>query len=263
MALPPKLRRITLEDLVSLDPEVRKGMSKLLTVLNPFLSSVTNSLNKRLSFTDNMDCVIKELRFTTPDTNVPLLLSNNGTSFGTSYFAGKPKAGARRIGNWVKISGLLTHRSTNLTGFTTPIFKVQEGFRPAYQPNIFASSYDYQPAVIDLNDSSGLAYMPYASSTTPSSHIDLDNLSYFTNDPAPSFPAPFPLKIDVSSLSTKPVACQVVRIEDLTNKSFKFSTIPNIAYNVENEDGTRKVKIYRAEGLTDGHEYKMTVVCYT
>lgn len=255
MATPPKLRRVTVEDLTNLEPEVRKGISKLLNVLNPFLTSVTSALDRRLTFFENSAAVIKELEFTMPVTSASMTL----TGYGTSEWS-NPAASliARRTGNMVRLQGLLTHRSTNLTGFTTPIFKIPTGFIPE-RTFIDSCSYNYKPASMDIAALTGIVYLAEATDTTPSSHIDIST-TYSTKDDLPVHPAPFPLFVDVSSLPFKPTICEVLKIEDLNSKA-GICHKPDLAWNVENVQGKNTVKIKRADGLIDGHKYKMTVIC--
>lgn len=255
MAAPPKLRRVTIEDLSSLETEVRKGVSKLLNVLNPFLTSVTSALDHRLTFFENSAAVIKELEFTMPRTSMSMTLTGYGTSEWTTSSAALV---ARRTGNIVRLQGLLKHRSSSLTGFTTPIFKIPKGFIPE-RTFVEACCYNYKPASLDIASTTGLVYLAEATDTTPSSHIDVSTV-YPTSDDLPEFAAPFPLLIDVSSLPFKPTICQVIKIEDLTSKT-GLSNKPDLVWGVENVTGKNTVKIKRAEGLIDGHKYKMTVMC--
>lgn len=256
MALPPLLKRISQEDISSLEPEVRKGLAKLLGVLNPFTTSVTDSLNNRLTFKDNFAAIVKEFEFTMPSTEVPVII----TGYGTAYHP-RGDLSVRRNGSYVELRGLLTHRATNLSGFVQPIFKIPAGYIP-HEGFIGPVAYVYQPATLDIDGTTGLAYLAYALNTTPSSHIDLDSVRYYTTDDVPAFPAPFPLPINCSSLPEKPIACIPVKIEDLTSKTAKFSMLPKLGWTVDNVSGKRILKIHRADNLVDSHKYKMTVLVF-
>lgn len=257
MAIPPILKRISQEDLSNLEPEVRKGLIKLLSVMNPFIGSVTDSLNNRLTFKDNFSCVVKELTFDMPTTDVPVII----TGYGTAYNVSRGPATVRRNGNFVEIRGLLTHRATDLSGFTTPIFKVPKGYYP-HKGFIGPVSYVYEPASVDISGANGEAFLAYAASSFPSSHIDLDCIKYYTIEDVPSFPAPFPLEINCRSLATKPIACIPLNITDETANTEKFSMLPKLGWTVENKNGQRFVQIHRAENLIDGRKYKMTVLVF-
>lgn len=255
MATPPKLKRVTIEELSSLESPVRKGIGKLLGVLNPFLSSVTSALDHRLTLSENSAAVIKELRFTMPDTKVPLILTGYGTA---EWSDPSISLRAKRTGNRVNIQGFLQHRSTNLADLTNPIFKIPSGYTPD-RTFIEAAAYKYEPATMYFQASTGIVYLPYALNTTPSEHIDV-SVDYTTADALPDHPAPFPLNVDVSNLTTKPTLCTVMKIEDLTSRN-NLSVKPDLVWTVENVQGKNTVKIKRVDGLIEGHEYRMLVIC--
>lgn len=258
MSKPPALKRLSYEDLTGLEPEVRKGIGKLLAVLNPFLSNVTDALNNRLSFLDNMACVIKTIEFTMPVNHVSMTL----TGYDTAEWVGNENSlVAQRTGNKVILQGLLQHRATNINTLSIPIFQIPEGYRPQ-KTFIQAASYNYDQASLYFQATSGNVYMVLSADTSASGHIDVAT-EYYTPDDTPAYAEPFPLKVDVSSLSSKPIICQAIKLEDLTSKTFKFSTMPELAWTVENDGGSRVVKIHRAEGLTEKHKYRMTVLCAT
>lgn len=63
MAQPPALRRLSAEDLGSIEPAVRKGLEKLMTTLNPFLGGVAGALEGRLTW-DNFAAKAKVVELT-------------------------------------------------------------------------------------------------------------------------------------------------------------------------------------------------------
>ena len=65
MATPPRLRRLSIEDFSSLAPEVRKGVERLVTAINPFLSDVAGAFERRLTW-DNFASVVRTVEVQVP-----------------------------------------------------------------------------------------------------------------------------------------------------------------------------------------------------
>lgn len=259
MAKPPSLKRITYEDLAGLEPGVRKGLSRILNALNPFISGTSSALDNRLTLSENMACVIKKFEFTMPETGVELELTPYGTSeyeySGTSY--GTPRV--YRTGDDVVFNCTLRHRATNILGYTQPIFKVPKGFRPITVAALCPAVHNFSWAVVEVNRSPGEGYLVSSGNGDASGKIDLYGVQYKTNEDPPSFAAPFPLTFDVSSLGAKPLHCFVAKVEDLTDRTAQVVT-PNMSWTTDNTTGKTLVKIDRLEGLATGHKYAVTVV---
>lgn len=74
MAKLPPFKRLILEDFPS---KYQDLLQKLLYGINSFFESVSNTLNKNISFEDNIACQVKELTFTAPITQLrPLSFIN-------------------------------------------------------------------------------------------------------------------------------------------------------------------------------------------
>lgn len=56
----------------------------LFTVLNPFMDVITQALNKRLNFNDNMDCLLVSFDLTAPVTNFKVKNSQGGVMRGAT-----------------------------------------------------------------------------------------------------------------------------------------------------------------------------------
>lgn len=252
MAAPPRLKLLSAEAFADLDPEVRKGVEKLIESLNPFLTATTNGLAKGLTFSENMAAVVKTVEFTMPDPWVYLEASDFDNSWAKYSDTYKP---AYRIHDdgMVELRGAIKDGTLQTTAFTLPA-----GYRPVAQ-RLCTTFSNGGIGRVDI-DTAGvvqIGYGPIGSNT----HYALDDIQFTSLNPElVSKGAPFPLLVSCPELPGKPRIVLVGRCEDITDRGVSAGPCPTISWEPTVVGNKTGVKITDAKGLVPNRKYRLTLV---
>jgi hypothetical protein len=279
MARQPPLKFLSTEDYKKLDPEVAAAFQKLVQNLNPFLTATSDALGRKLTVSDNLACVVREVEVTQPEDWITVENFGSGWSSydptGTTYApVGYRKAADGRV----HLRGLATGGQPKDAVFTLPaeiLPQYQEeqdalvdinlsGVVPGVHPGGVVILQDGRVFVRSVVVWNGAADTSQEPSTTAVEWVSFDGISFDALDRRPAeAPTPYPLLVSVRELAGRPAHVQVVGCEDISTRSPTPFPYPRPSWSPTDTSTGTAVRINSLVGLVPGRKYRVTLLITT
>lgn len=240
----PRNRRLSLEAFKDAPGEVVPVLEQLFEVLNPFLSSVSDSLDGGLTW-ESLNGLVNTISFTAPDRWIAATLTNSWAGVSGTATPGYWKDDSGRV--WLR--GAIDTGSLGTSAFTLPA-----AYRPAATTEL--SSYSDDGALVTIATSGTVTP---TSGGAPSS-VNLDGLSFEASDATPVLPgSPFPVIVNCRSIGL-PRYATVLRCEDVTSSQRTAARFPTLTWEATSINGIPMARITNLSGLTPGRKYQVSVL---
>lgn len=241
MARAPILRKIDHSVFNNIPAESRKAVLQLVNVINPFISDVTEALDRGLTVAENSKGAVKVLTVTTPSEWVTLPLS---TGWGV-WDTGKPAQVRKSPNGWVEFRRLVRTPNAAVANFTK-FATVPAGYEMSPEISEQVTTLGYTFSVVGRDTKS--LYLSTGSSVL-NTWVSLNGLRGYALDPTPlDWTKPIKVK-----LPAQPRSIQVLAAKNLTTGA--YTTGHGVRWK-PTQDG---ILITLVNGLVPETKYELTV----